>query len=41
MGINPDEAVAGSILSGSKPFHNDIILVDICAFTLGIVTTGM
>ncbi|KAG9076942.1 ATPase with role in protein import into the ER [Ceratobasidium sp. UAMH 11750] len=46
MGINPDEAVAsgaaiqGGILSGMSPFNNDIVLVDVCPFTLGIQTTG-
>ncbi|KAG8732659.1 ATPase with role in protein import into the ER [Ceratobasidium sp. 414] len=45
MGINPDEAVAygaaiqGSILAGTTPF-NDIVLIDVCPFTLGIQTAG-
>ncbi|KAG8717604.1 ATPase with role in protein import into the ER [Ceratobasidium sp. 394] len=45
MGINPDEAVAygaaiqGSILAGITPF-DDMVLVDVCPFTLGIQTAG-
>ncbi|KAG9099106.1 ATPase with role in protein import into the ER [Ceratobasidium sp. UAMH 11750] len=41
MGINPDEAVAhgaaiqGSILSSGSPFDN-VLLIDVCPFTLGI-----
>ncbi|KAH8101324.1 heat shock protein 70 family [Cristinia sonorae] len=44
-GINPDEAVAygaavqGAILSGDKTTA-DVVLVDVCALTLGIETTG-
>jgi heat shock protein 5 len=44
-GINPDEAVAygaavqGGILSGEEGTE-DILLVDVCALTLGIETTG-
>lgn len=44
-GINPDEAVAygaavqGGILSGQEGTE-DIVLVDVCALTLGIETTG-
>ncbi|KAG8707828.1 ATPase with role in protein import into the ER [Ceratobasidium sp. 394] len=44
MGINPDEAVAystaiqGSILAGVAPFNDEIILVDVCPFTLGVKT---
>ncbi|KAG8693204.1 ATPase with role in protein import into the ER [Ceratobasidium sp. 394] len=46
MGINPDEAVAygaaiqGSILSGIMPFNDEIVLIDVCPFTLGIKTRG-
>ncbi|KAG9094639.1 ATPase with role in protein import into the ER [Ceratobasidium sp. UAMH 11750] len=46
MGINPDEAVAygaaiqGSVLSGVTPFNDDIVLIDVCPFTLGIKTRG-
>lgn len=46
MGINPDEAVAygaaiqGSILSGVSHSDNDVVLIDVCPFTLGIETTG-
>ncbi|QRV96142.1 heat shock protein HSP70 family protein [Ceratobasidium sp. AG-Ba] len=46
MGINPDEAVAygaaiqGGILSGATPFNDEIVLIDVCPFTLGIVTKG-
>ncbi|QRV99712.1 heat shock protein HSP70 family protein [Ceratobasidium sp. AG-Ba] len=46
MGINPDEAVAygaaiqGGILSGATPFNDEIILIDVCPFTLGIMTKG-
>ncbi|KAG8782798.1 ATPase with role in protein import into the ER [Ceratobasidium sp. 428] len=45
MGINPDEAVAygaavqGSILAGITPFQN-VLLVDVFPFTLGIQTSG-
>ncbi|QRV83654.1 heat shock protein HSP70 family protein [Ceratobasidium sp. AG-Ba] len=45
MGINPDEAVAygaaiqASVLAGATPF-NDMVLIDVCPFTLGIKTTG-
>ncbi|KAG8786172.1 ATPase with role in protein import into the ER [Ceratobasidium sp. 428] len=45
MGINPDEAVAygaavqGSILAGISPF-SDVVLIDVCPFTLGIKTAG-
>ncbi|KAG8696991.1 ATPase with role in protein import into the ER [Ceratobasidium sp. 394] len=45
MGINPDEAVAygaaihGSVLTGTTPF-DDVLLIDVCPFTLGIKTSG-
>ncbi|KAG9095677.1 ATPase with role in protein import into the ER [Ceratobasidium sp. UAMH 11750] len=46
MGINPDEAVAygaaiqGSVLSRVTPFNDDIVLIDVCPFTLGVKTSG-
>lgn len=45
QGINPDEAVAigaalhAGVLSGHEHF-NDLTLVDVCPFTLGIETAG-
>jgi heat shock protein 5 len=45
-GINPDEAVAigaslrAGALSGHEEFNN-VTLVDVCPFTLGIETSGM
>ncbi|QRW03405.1 heat shock protein HSP70 family protein [Ceratobasidium sp. AG-Ba] len=46
MGISPDEAVAygaaiqGSMLSGAAPLDTEIVLIDVCPFTLGIQTRG-
>ncbi|KAG8714015.1 ATPase with role in protein import into the ER [Ceratobasidium sp. 394] len=45
MGINPDKAVAygaaihASVLAGVTPF-NEVLLIDVCPFTLGIKTSG-
>ncbi|CAE6462483.1 unnamed protein product [Rhizoctonia solani] len=46
MGVNPDKAVAygaaiqGSILSGAHGLSRNLVLVDVCPFTLGIATSG-
>ncbi|KAG8728825.1 ATPase with role in protein import into the ER [Ceratobasidium sp. 423] len=45
MAVNPDEAVAygaaiqGSILSGARGLNEDLVLIDVCPFTLGITTS--